>query len=178
MKMIDFSFKITVFIPKLHIERDKKMAKLDYYSFNRYICVLHKKNAYLPRSNCVSSGFNSKRTRGKMAQSQGKQLQHDNNISCSCLFVCLLPIYRARYIPFYHIFRYITLCKTHVCLYAFTELDMHVDSKCKIAILATITEAALPQTIMFWHFYPISSNTNICVTTTLLKIRYYNTCNK
>ena len=47
MKMIDFSFKISVFIPKLHIERDKKMAKLDYYSFNRYICVLHEKNTYV-----------------------------------------------------------------------------------------------------------------------------------
>ena len=84
-----------------------------------------------------------------------------------------MPINRARHIPFEHIFRHYTLRNTYVYHVALTELNMHVDSKCKIAILGTITEAALPLTIMFWHFYPISSNTNICVTTTLLKIKRY-----
>jgi hypothetical protein len=59
MKMIELSFKTRVFKPKLHIERDQSMAKLNYYLLNRYICVLHEKNTYFPRFKCVSSGFNS-----------------------------------------------------------------------------------------------------------------------
>ena len=152
------------------------MAKLDYYSFNSYICVLHEKNTYLPRCNCVSSGFKSERTRGKMAQSQGKQLHHDTIISWFQAYLSICCLFSELDIFLLIIF-FVTILfvKLHLCHEGARHTSWIDESKCEIA---AITEAALPLTIMFWHFYPISSNTNICVTTTLLKIRYYNTCNK